>query len=408
MRRRRQTSRRRLVLGIAVLVVLAATAVISTIAINGVPWSNPYTVQAVVPASAPIVRPGDEVRVAGQRVGVVREVEPSDDGRVVRFELDDGEVGRDASATVRLRGLAGAVFIDLDPGDSADPAPSGWTIPRGSTSSGTQLTDVVAAFDAQTRHGLGRTLSVTGAGLAGRGEELSHTLGDLRPTLAAGTPLLEALDPSPGELSGLVAAADRTLAAAGATPGALGGLLTAGRTVLEATAVEREPLGATIDAAPGALDELDATTSVALPLLDDLERTTRALTPTAAELERALPAIDDLLGRDQEIGSAERIASAAAPLVALARPVIEGFDPAARTLGPLVDAGEPLAAYVSRYPDEVFAGPHGFTTWGKFLYDQGQAGGHRAVRFTPVFTCAPGRDPYPAPGQVGEDRMPCF
>ena len=94
-------------------------------------------------------------------------------------------------------------------------------------------------------------------------------------------------------------------------------------------------------------------------------------------------------------------------MLELARVVFPALEPSALTLTPLIDAGYRLAVYVARYPDEVFAGPHGFTTWGKFAYDEGQAKGAKAVRFTPVFTCAPGRNAYPAPGEAATDREPC-
>ena len=90
-----------------------------------------------------------------------------------------------------------------------------------------------------------------------------------------------------------------------------------------------------------------------------------------------------------------------------AEPLIAPLEPGALALGPLVDAGLPLASYAGRYPEEILAGPLGFTTWGSFAYDEGQAPGARAVRFAPVLTCAPGRNAYPDPGEAGSDRMPC-
>jgi hypothetical protein len=51
--------------------------------------------------------------------------------------------------------------------------------------------------------------------------------------------------------------------------------------------------------------------------------------------------------------------------------------------------------------------PLGFTRWGDFRYDFGKGAGHKAVRFSMVFTCAHARDPYPAPGAAGKERSPC-
>jgi virulence factor Mce-like protein len=398
----------RTALGLGVVALIAAAIVISTLSINGVPFSNPYEVSAVVDPDAPLVRKGDEVRIAGQRAGQVSEVTAQGNGRLIGMELEDAEIGDGAKAIVRLRGVAGAVYIELHPGDASDPRPSGSTIPLKDTDSGIQLTDVIAGFDAATRRHLETTLNTTGAGLAGRGDNVNAALADLPPLLEQGTPLLRAFRSRPGTLTDLVSGADRTMAALGRGRGELAGMITGARETLEATAAGRDDLGDAIREAPGTESELRAATPLALPLLRELTHTARTLDPAVAKLQRALPSVNELFGRTAQVETLSRISAAAQPTLRVAGPVIERLQPTAATVGPLVRAAQPLASYVAQYPDDVFAGPHGFTTWGKFLYDDGQAKGHRAVRFTPVLTCARGRDPYPAPGAAGEDRKPCF
>src|SRR5204862_225164 len=85
--------RHRLALGVLVAVAGLAAAVISVQSINGLPFSHPYRVDAIVPADAPIVRSGDEVRIAGQPVGEVRGVSLTPAGREVSIELDHGVIG---------------------------------------------------------------------------------------------------------------------------------------------------------------------------------------------------------------------------------------------------------------------------------------------------------------------------
>jgi virulence factor Mce-like protein len=418
MRRRRRSftltraaerlDRHHLSLGIGVAVLALITAVISVMAIDGLPFANPEQVRAIVPADAPIVRPGDEVRVGGQRVGEVRDVDSTEQGRRVSMDVDDVEVARDASATVRLRGLAGAVYIQLDPGAGAS-APNGWTIPSSRTGTGTQLTDVVAAFDRKTRGALSQSLVSYGAGLAGRGQDLNQALGDLPPTLGQGTPLLRSLNPSPGALSGLVAGAGTTLrAAAGDRSDDVAGLISGGAGTLAATAAESGALSGAIHRAPGALEAAQQVLPEADPLLDDLTRASRALSPGAHALSNALPDVNALLANPPALGRLSDLSRKAKGTVDLAVPVLTDLRPGLLTFSPLLSAAEPLAGYVGRFPDDVLAGPTGFTTWGDFSYNDGQAAGHRAVRFTPVFTCAPGRNPYPGPDQAGKDRQSCF
>jgi virulence factor Mce-like protein len=374
-RSRKQGERRRLALGLAVIAVALVATVVSITAIDGLPFSNPYRVEAVVPAGGPIVRPGDEVRVAGRRVGEVRGVEPTEGGRLVEMDLSEGEVGPDATATVRLRGLAGAVFIELDPGDTSEPVSSGTTIARSRTDSGAELNSMLA---------------------------------DLPPTLKTGEQLARAVVGEPGRLAALIGDAGTVAGALGADRGALSGLITGARATFEATAAESGALGSAIDATPGAESALAEITPDAVPLLDDLTTASRALTPAALELERALPSVNSVLEREQELETLAMLAGEAAPVLDAAGPVIAGIEPAGLSLSPLIEAGEPLAVYASRYPEEIIAGPYGFTTWGSFAYSEGQASGARAVRFAPVLTCAPGRNPYPEPGEASNDRQPCI
>jgi phospholipid/cholesterol/gamma-HCH transport system substrate-binding protein len=416
-RRRRQFSltraaerldRHHLALGIGVAALAVATAVLSVMAIDGLPFTNPDQVKAIVPADAPIVRPGDEVRVAGQRVGEVRDVDSTQQGREVSMDVDDTDVTQDASATVRLRGLAGAVYIQLDPGDGAS-APDGWTIPASRTGTGTQLTDVVAAFDRQTRGALSQSLVAYGAGMAGRGQDLNQALSDLPPTLERGTPLLRAANPSPGALSGLVGGASATLhAAAGNREDDVAGLVSGASGTLGATAAESGALSDAIHEAPGAMSAARQVLPEADPLLDDLTRASRALSPGARALATALPDVNALLANRPALDRLSDLARKANGTVDKAIPVLRDLRPGLLTFSPLLSAAEPLTGYVGRFPGDVLAGPTGFTTWGDFSYDDGQAAGHRAVRFTPVFTCAPGRNPYPGPNQAGKDRESCF
>jgi virulence factor Mce-like protein len=400
--------RHHLALGIWVAAAAAVAAVVSVMAIDGLPFTNPDHLRAIVPADAPIVRPGDEVRVAGQQVGQVRGVDSTEQGRRVAMDVNGVEITEDASATVRLRGLAGAVYIQLEPGNGPR-APDGWTIPPSRTGTGTQLTDVVAAFDRRTRGALSRSLVSYGAGIAGRGQDLNQALGDLPPALEQGTPLLRSISPRPGALSGLVAGTDRTVRAlAGSRADDLAGLISGGAGTLGASAAESGAISAAIRNAPSTMDTARQVLPEADPLLDDLTRASRALSPGTRALSAALPEVNALLAKRPALDRLSQLARKANRTLGLAAPVMSDLRPGLLTFSPLLSAAEPLTSYVGRFPDDVLAGPTGFTTWGNFSYNEGQAPGHRAVRFTPVFTCAPGRDPYPGPDQAGKDRQSCF
>ncbi len=153
---------------------------------------------------------------------------------------------------MRLRGLAGATYLEVDPGTPSDPLPEGGLIPRSRTSSGVELTDVVDAFDPVTTGAVRRTLDAYGRGFIGRGQDLNRALGDLGPALDSTTPLLRAATEPPGELARLLGGMDR-VARGFATPSGtdLAGLLPPAASTFSTTAERRAALQETITRSAG-------------------------------------------------------------------------------------------------------------------------------------------------------------
>ena len=401
--------RRPIALGVLVLAVALVATYFSIVAINGVPLKNPYKLRAEVPASAPLLKDGDEVRVAGQRAGQVRKVEISPSGgALVSLDLDKGPVGRDATAKVRLRGLAGATYIEIARGDVSRPLPAGSVIALARSSTGVQLTDVIAGFDGDARRAMARSLDGYGNGLLGRGRDLNTALGDLPRLVTDAPPILRAASPGDGELADMLAQLRRT-ARGFATPGGrdLAGLVGAGDDVLSTVARRREDLAATIESVAPLADEARRTLPDADALLAATGPAAGALSATVAELARTLPAVNRLLAADGDLPALTRIARTARPVVERARPLVRELRDPAGSLAPLAEPLAPLRSYLARYPEEIVLAPTGFLRWGGFRYPDGRAPGARAIRFAPVFTCHRARDPYPEPGEVLKQEQPC-
>lgn len=89
------------------------------------------------------IRPNDEVRIAGVRVGKVTSVD-LDDGHVkVGFRITEGaRFGRDTNAEIKVKTLLGSMFLALEPKGSGQ-LDKGSTIPTSRTRS---AYDVVQAF----------------------------------------------------------------------------------------------------------------------------------------------------------------------------------------------------------------------------------------------------------------------
>lgn len=395
-------------LGVLLLAVAALLTYVSIIAINGVPFQSRYPFQAVVPADAPLLKDGDEVRVGGQRAGQVRAVEISADGALVSMELDEGPVGRDARATVRLRGLAGATYVAIDRGDVDDPLPANGRIPRSRTGTGVELADVVDQFDRDSRMALERTLETYGGGMVGRGLEINETLADLRPALVQGEPLLDAFTPAPGRLSDMVRGIRRT-ARGFAPPGnrELERLFAPANDTLDAFVARSGDLGAIVDRLPPFEDAALATLPEANLLLDDLQSTARDLNPGVRALNGALPRVNRLLASGDDLAELSRLAGPARPVLVAAEPLMVDLRLGAAALPNVARPLEPFAGFLAPYREEILLAPTGFTRWGAFRYFQGQASGSRAVRFVPVFTCHRARTPYPKPGEAFNHSEAC-
>lgn len=95
-------------------------------------------------AEAGGIKPNDEVRVAGVRVGKVDSVELDGEHVLVTFRLKEkAEFGADTLAAIKVKTLLGAMYLSLEPAGSGQLEP-GSTIPVERTSS---PYDVVQAFE---------------------------------------------------------------------------------------------------------------------------------------------------------------------------------------------------------------------------------------------------------------------
>src|ERR687897_578996 len=141
------------------------------------------TAQAVTPGQ------GQTVRVAGVRVGDISKVEYEDGVAVVSMDIDREFLPIYQDATILLRPKTGLkdMFLELDPGTDYQPSSredefqNGDTIQLANTAPDTNVDEVLAALDTDTRAYLRLLLTQGGQGLDGRGKDLGRLLGSLGP-----------------------------------------------------------------------------------------------------------------------------------------------------------------------------------------------------------------------------------
>ena len=192
-------SRRRLpnwAIGLILILLLAVASVYAYT--KSVPWSNPYTVQAVFP-SASNIRPNSPVRIAGVNVGKVSQIEhvepeeateltaqagTSDDqsatgaspaATVVTMELEESALPLKTDATMKIRPrlfLEGNLFVDLRPGTpNGEEADDGYVFPASQTSIAVQIDQIFTTLQGDVRSNLQILLDELGTAFRTGGAE---------------------------------------------------------------------------------------------------------------------------------------------------------------------------------------------------------------------------------------------
>jgi phospholipid/cholesterol/gamma-HCH transport system substrate-binding protein len=131
------------------------------------------TAQAVTPGQ------GQEVTIAGAKVGEIASVDLHDGRAVVTMNLTPSYaryIYRDATMLLRPKTQLKDETVEVNPGKpSAGRVPRGYTIPVNQTSPDGNLDELLAALDTDSRAALQALLAGAGQGLEGNGANLSAT-----------------------------------------------------------------------------------------------------------------------------------------------------------------------------------------------------------------------------------------
>jgi phospholipid/cholesterol/gamma-HCH transport system substrate-binding protein len=143
----KQTAGDSIRLTIFVVVTSLATALLA-ITIGNVTFGGKNSYKAVFTDATGVVK-GDDVRVAGVKIGSVNNVDVVNDTKaLVEFEvLESRTLTRSTFATIRYRNLIGQRYIALNEGEgSNDPLREGQTIPESNTQPALDLTVLFNGF----------------------------------------------------------------------------------------------------------------------------------------------------------------------------------------------------------------------------------------------------------------------
>jgi virulence factor Mce-like protein len=288
-----------------VAITLLSIATVAALAIVVTGGGSSHTLRAAFDAAVQIV-PGQEVRIAGRKVGHVSAVRELDGDAVVDMRVSEADWPLHRGTTARLRygsvsGYAGR-FVELDPGPASAPAlAAGGVLSTASTITPVEFDQIFNTFDAPARNDLRGLLDNAAATVDGHGQALGDALARGSGGLDDLAAVMTDVGKQPAALTRLVVTGARTTAALRAQEPALRGLLTHAAGTFDELAARADAEQASLDRLPGALHagqetlgHLDRSLGGLRALLTDLRPGALALRDAAPSVRRTTLALLDV------------------------------------------------------------------------------------------------------------------
>jgi len=324
----------RRIFAIATLAACAATALIlGTGASEG--DGDTYEVRAIFDNVSGAV-PGEDVKVAGARVGSIKELDVTADKKAV-VVLTIEEPGfapfrANARCTIRPQSLIGEKFVECDPGSSDTPVleavPEGEDgagqamLPLERTSSPVDLDLINNIMRLPYRQRLGILINEFGTALAGRGEDLNAAIHRANPALRETDEVLKILAAQNRTLERLAVEGDQALGPLARERAHVGNFIVRANETAQASAERRDDLAETFEKLPRYLSELK-------PTMEDLGALSDEMRPVLRDLGAAAPDLN-------------RFILALGPFSRQSVPAVESLGEAGKIGGPALQDTEPL------------------------------------------------------------------
>jgi phospholipid/cholesterol/gamma-HCH transport system substrate-binding protein len=401
---------------VAVLLLIAAATAVVVIALGSGDDGNDYEVRAIFD-NAGFVIPGEDVKVAGVKVGRIDSLDVTDDFKaaVVLKITDTGyqDFRQDAECTVRPQSLIGERFVECEltqpraTGDEEPPAlakiddgpgKGQYLLPVDHTSKAVDLDLINNILREPERQRLSIILDDLGIGVAGRGKDLAEVIRRADPALKETDKVLKILGDQNDVLQRLAVDSDTILAPLARERKHVSGAIENSGAVARATAERGDALRADLQRLPAFLRELQPT-MVRLGSLSD------EMTPVLTDLGAVAPDINRMilqLGPFSRAGipALESLGDAAdrgTPAVKAARPVVADLRqlataarPVGANLRKLLESFQSTGG-IERAMDYVFyqvAAINGFDSFGHYLRAGLIVNQCSNYSVTPVFGCS--------------------
>jgi ABC-type transporter Mla subunit MlaD len=291
------------IVGAVTVLVLIVAVFLAYNANNGLPFVSTYNLTARVPNANAIVR-GNEVRIGGARVGIVRGVDPVqlENGEVVaeldvRLDKSAEPIPVDSTMIIRPKSPLGLKYLQIVPGTSDEGFEAGDTIPvSAARPEPVDIDQFFNMFDQPTRNSIKRSLTGFGNAFAGRGPQLNNAFGALRRLAESSQGPLRTLAAPSTNWGGFWRALEdlsATVAPVAETQASM--FVALDRTFAAFARVSRPFIQETIEKSPPTLEAVTADLPQIRPFLASSGRFFTALQPGARAIGRTAPTINAAL-----------------------------------------------------------------------------------------------------------------
>ncbi len=275
---------------------------------------------------------GNEVLVAGQKVGTIDALDLTDDGQAEVSVTMDRPITEGTTAQIRATSLSGIAnrYISLQMGPTDNEVEDGATITADATTSPVDIDQLFSIFDEETRASLQDVFKGQAAIYAGDPELSREAYKYLAPGLQSTERFLAELTRDQEVFSQFLASGSDVLGAIAERRSDLSSLTQNANSALSAIAAEAASLDQALAVLPPtmrqanttfvnlreALDDVDGLVEVSYPATENLAPFLRDLRPVA---EKAVPVINDLAGTVNVPGDSNDLTDALEQMPALER-----------------------------------------------------------------------------------------
>ncbi len=352
-----------------------------------------YKVHAVFESAGQLVK-GNEVRVGGQPIGTITDIDLDDSANaVVTMEVEDdlAPLHEGTTATIRATSLSGIAnrYVSLQPGpNSEDEIADGGRLGVDDTTAPVDLDVLFNTLDAKTRGGLRNLIRGFGTQYDGRGIEAAESTKYFAPFLGSTARLTREIALDQAIFERLIKDGSSTVSTIAAKRDDLSALVSNTNQAMAAIGDESASLQRALELLPNTLRKANTTFVNLRATLDDLQLLVDESKPATKELAPffrrlrplvadARPTVADLSELIDKPGSDNDLTELTALQPRLAELTAKVFPRAVRTL----DRAQPVISYARNYTPDIA----GWIT--KFAEVAGyyDANGHYA-RVQPVFS----------------------